>query len=76
MPQVTSRELLQPLDGRVFATDRELHEAVLEIFNQHLSELPPGYYYTQLIEWARRQEWILRTDSGYRVQLTQPGRAG
>jgi hypothetical protein len=68
---IQTLDLFRPLDGRDFACDRELQEAVLKIFNAHLAEMPPGYLYTQLIDWGRWQGWIRRTELGWSVRLPQ-----
>jgi len=69
MDRVSSRDLFKRLDGQVFDNYQQLQEAVLRVFNQYLAAAPPRYSYLQLIEWGKRNSWIVPAD-GRKFRIT------
>ncbi len=70
MEGISSKDLYRKLEGRDYPTYRELHDAVLTVFNQHLTQFPPGYSYLQFLEWGKRKRWIKSVNgSGFRVKV-------
>lgn len=70
MDHVSSRDLFKPLDGREFDDYQQLQDAILSVFNQHLAAAPPRYSYLQLIEWGKRNSWIVPADGQkFRISL-------
>ena len=72
MAHVTLIDLFRDLDGKDFSTRQKLEEAVLEVFNQHVTELPVGYSYMDAIEGARAQGWLDTNGKGHGVKVTLP----
>jgi hypothetical protein len=70
MERVTLRGLFEELDGRKFPTRQQLAEAVLEVFNRHLTELPVGYSYMDAIEGARAEGWLHTNGDGHGVKVS------
>lgn len=71
MTTVTLNDLFADLDGRQFDNRRDFETAVLEVFNQHVSDLPIGYSYVDAIDGARARGWLVTTGGarGVRVHL-------
>lgn len=69
MARVTLLDLFRDLDGRHFDTRQQLEEAVLEIFNRHVAELPIGYSYKDAIEGARAEGWLQTNGAGHGVKV-------
>ena len=67
---VSAVELMKPLDNTQYASYRELQERVLKEFNRRVGEVPPGYTYQHLIDWALQNNWIQRANGrGYVVKV-------
>jgi hypothetical protein len=69
MALVRLSDLFNALDGHHFDSRRDLERAVLEIFNEHVAELPIGYSYKDAIEGARLSGW-LDTNGGQGTGVT------
>lgn len=71
MTRITLVDLFEDLRGKRFDNRRELEEAVVEVFNRHVSELPVGYSYMDAIDGARAHGWLVTngTPHGVRVDL-------
>lgn len=72
MARVTLRDLFQELDGKHFDTRQALEEAVLEVFNRHVAELPVGYSYKDAIDGALEEGWLQTNGNGHGVKVTLP----
>ncbi len=73
MTNVTLDELFRELDGKDFATRRELEMAVVEVFNRHVSALPVGFTYEDAIEAARVAGWLdVSGFPGHGVRVSLP----
>jgi hypothetical protein len=72
MARVTLQQLFEDLDGQHFATRHKLEEAVLEIFNRHVTELPVGFSYMDAIEGARSEGWLHTNGEGHGVKVALP----
>ncbi len=70
MTHVTLEQLFEALDGQSFPTRQKLEEAVLEIFNQHVTEMPIGYSYMDAIEGARANGWLHTNGDGHGVEVS------
>lgn len=71
----TTEDLFREMEGREFPSYRELEQAVIDLFNQHLQDFPPHYSYRDAIVWADRQRW-LRPDQGrFTVKLEEGAHA-
>ena len=67
---VSAVELLKPLNNRQYGTYRELQQHVLKEFNRRVAEVPPGYTYQHLIDWALQNNWIQQANGrGYVVKI-------
>lgn len=67
---MTSKEFFGNLNGTEFKTFRELQAAVLDQFNRNLEQFPSHYSYIQLIDWAKRNRWIVSSDGqGFRIEV-------
>ena len=64
MPGVTLKDLFKELEGQHFSNRQELEKAVLDIFNQHVADLPIGYSYKDAIEGARLSGWLITNGDG------------
>ncbi len=71
MTRITLVDLFEDLHGKRFENRRELEEAVVEVFNRHVAELPVGYSYMDAIDGARARGWLVTngTPQGVRVDL-------
>lgn len=56
--------IFRSLHGRCFTPWREFENALLKEFNERLQEIPPGYTYLQLIEFAKKNRWIRQDAEG------------
>ena len=73
MTSVTLEELFNELNGRDFATRRELETAVVDVFNRHVSELPVGFTYEDAIEAALVAGWLdVSGFQGHGVRVSLP----
>jgi hypothetical protein len=74
MTQVTLKDLFRDLDGEYYENRQAFEEAVVEVFNRHVAELPVGYSYEDAIEGARVEGWLKTNGGGHGVQvsLSQP----
>ncbi|HEX8207465.1 MAG TPA: hypothetical protein VF587_15485 [Solirubrobacteraceae bacterium] len=52
------------LDGKWFESKQQLEETFVEVFNRHISEMPPSYSYGAVLAWAQRQGWLVRNGKG------------
>ena len=58
MATLTFREILQELNGSEFNSDRELQEAVRQVFNRRVLDFPPGYTHFDVIKRGLDNNWI------------------
>jgi hypothetical protein len=58
MAIVTLTEIFTPLDGHHFDSRNEFEKAVVEVVNEHITELPIGFSYKDAIDGARRNRWL------------------
>jgi hypothetical protein len=58
MQTVSLEDLFRDLDGQEFETRRALEEAVVEVFNRHISAFPVGFTYEDALEGARTHGWL------------------
>jgi hypothetical protein len=76
MATVSLEDLFSEIDGKEFATRRELERAVVDVFNRHVSELPVGFTYEDALEAALSRGWFDVSgfeDHGVRVNLHANG---
>lgn len=65
-----SCEIFRELNGRAFKDRKTFERAVLDVFNKHLHDVPPGYSYMNLIAWGEENEWVVKAGKrGYAVFL-------
>ncbi len=70
-----ARKIFEPLDGRSYDL-RSFREELGKIRWEHFTELPVDYGVSELMEFARSQNWFTEDESGrLHVQLV-PRRAG
>jgi hypothetical protein len=70
MARLSTKELFRKLEGREFADYVELHDAVLQLFNEHVSDFPPGYSYLQFLQWGKEKNWIHPANSrGFYIKV-------
>jgi hypothetical protein len=69
MAQLTSKALYGKIDGQRFGSFEDLERAIVQVYNEHLNEFPPGYSYRQLLEWGNQNQWIVRDDGGFKVSI-------
>lgn len=71
MTHITLVDLFEELNGRRYDNRQQLEDAVLEVFNRHVAELPVGYSYLDAIDGAREQGWLQTNGgpTGVRVML-------
>lgn len=63
----TSRDVLGQLEQQYPNYDSFV-SSLVDVFNQHVAEFPPGYTYRDLIELAMRRRWIsVESREGERV---------
>ena len=53
-----ARKIFSELNGRAFQNHGDLEKVIVEYFNKYLSEFPPRYYYTHLMEFAKTNGWL------------------
>jgi hypothetical protein len=76
MPErYTTEDLFRELDGQNYGSYRELEQAVIGVFNQHLEDFPPHYTYRDAITWADRRGWLTPTNGGFGVTLDKAATA-
>jgi hypothetical protein len=69
---MTSREFFGELQGQEFRSFQELQQTILRAFNERLEQFPPQYSYLQLIDWGKRNQWIVSVDGkGFRIQVSE-----
>ena len=73
MSNYSSRMLFQEINGTDFKTYKDLQEAILAKFNEHLADFPPRYSYLQLIDWGTQNGWIASNGSGYVIRYADTG---
>ena len=54
----SARDLFNQLAGQEFGDHKLLEQAVVSMFDDHLTDFPPGYTYRNAIDWAERQGWL------------------
>jgi hypothetical protein len=69
MREHTSRALFAELNKQEYSRYQDLENAVIDVYNKHLRELPPGYSYRRLIELGRQKRWIIEEAGGFRISL-------
>jgi hypothetical protein len=73
MTRVRLEDLFGELQDRHFANRAELEDAVLEVFNRHVAELPIGYSYQDAIDGARAKGWLITNGAGHGVRVDLSG---
>lgn len=66
----TTEDLFREIDGKEYDSYRELEEAVIALFNQHLQDFPPHYSYRHAITWADRNRWLQPTNGRFTVKMS------
>jgi len=69
MTVITLADLFADLHGQHFTNRQELEEAVLEVFNRHVAQLPVGYSYRDAVDGARERGWLLTNGGGHGVRV-------
>ena len=70
MKTMSARELFTELNGAEFESFADLRAAILDRFNRNLTSFPPLYSYRELIDWAIRNNWIVKQNGhGFRITL-------
>jgi hypothetical protein len=72
MAGVTLRDLFMSLNQQSFNTRQDLEEAVLAVFNEHVTELPAGFSYQDAIDGARAAGWLHASGNGHGVTVLVP----
>ena len=77
MAAVTLFDLFAGLNGEKYGNRQDLEEAVLDVVNSHLGELPIGFSYRDAIDGARREGWLRPngTPTGVVVDLDHSAQA-
>lgn len=57
-------DILRQYDGFLFRDYEDFESAILELFNRHLADFPPGYKYTQWISWITANGWVRYNSNG------------
>jgi hypothetical protein len=56
---LTLEDLFSPLDGKTFSNSKEFDQAVVDICNEHLGELPVGFKYRDAIDGSIEKKWLI-----------------
>lgn len=68
MREQNSKALFAELEKQ-YSRYEDLENAIVNIYNKHLRELPPGYTYKRLLEWGVQNRWIVEEGGRFRIRL-------